>query len=149
MMNLRVRINEQLQQKLEEAAKTATFRNFGHAMAAIRKTAQGSIERAAKEPRQNASRKRKRRRAVPTIPSPPGSPPRTRRGQLKRAIRFDVTETSAVAGPIHTIVGESAAAHEFGGTYKGAEYPERKFMGPALEQNVSRFAESWRSSIGE
>lgn len=148
MIGLRASINEHLQRKLKEASEKAAYRNFGHAAASIRKDVQQTIERAPRQPRSGGGRKRKRRAAA-TIASPPGRPPRTRRGALRRAIRFDVSKTSTVVGPVHSIVGESGAAHEFGGQYKGAEYPERSFMGPALERNISRFADSWRGSIGE
>lgn len=125
------------------AVERATFRNLGHAAATIRNDAIGSIVQA-------------------EGPSRPGTPPHThtggltkkgkiRRGQLQRAITFDYSksERTAVIGPRATVVGTSGAAHEFGGVFKGQDYPVRAFMGPALERNLDRFAEDWRGSIGE
>ena len=118
--------------RVQDAADRSTFRNLGHAAASIRKTAIESI-------------------IVAEGPSEPGTPPHTRRRQLKRAIKFDHDKASqtAVIGPEASIVGEAGAAHEFGGEFRGAEYPERAFMEPALEANVDRFAEEWGGSIGQ
>lgn len=118
--------------EVKKAADSATFRNLGHGSAAIRRTAGESI-------------------AVAEGPSQPGTPPHTRRRQLKRAIRFDVDrqKQESVIGPIASLVGEAGAAHEFGGEFRGEEYDERAFMGPALEANEPRFAEEWQGSIGE
>lgn len=96
--------------------------------------------------------------------SPPGTPPNTRiriarsgknkgkrlSGQLERAIvyNFDRMSGSAVIGPRASFVGQSAAAHEFGGTFKGQDYPERPFMGPALDKTIPVFGNSFSSSIG-
>ncbi len=115
-----------------KAAKKAAFRNFGHAAASIRKT---------------ASRKIKKRKGA----AKPGSPPHThKRIFLRRALRFAVFRdgTGAVIGPRHSLVGRSARAHEFGGDYEGAVYPARPFMGPSLEENLNRFANEWKGSIG-
>ena len=113
-----------------EAANRAAFKNFGHAAARIRKDAIESI-------------------IVSPVASMLGTPPHTRRKQLRNAITFDSNEFGAVIGPRYSVAGESGSAHEFGGEYKGAHYPERAFMGPALENNLDRFASEWRGSIGE
>lgn len=115
--------------EVAKAAEKAAFKNFGHAAARIRKDAAESIQRSAQA-------------------SMPGAPPHTRRGHLKRAFRFDRTKDDAVIGPRGSIVGESASAHEFGGQYKGQQFPERPFMGPALEKNLPRFADDWAGSLG-
>ena len=104
---------EDTTKRVADAAEKAAFRNFGHAAASIRKDAIASIEKA---PHGQASE--------------PGTPPHTRRGQLPRAIRYDATKDGAIVGPVASLVGESGAAHEFGGTYKGQDYPERPFMEP-------------------
>lgn len=118
--------------RVQDAADQATFRNLGHAAASIRKTAIEEI-------------------IVAEGPSDPGTPPHTRRRQLKRAIKFDNDKASqtAVIGPEYSIVGEAGAAHEFGDEFRGANYPERAYMGPALEANEERFASDWLGSIGE
>lgn len=130
-------------QPVIKAADRAAFKNLGHAAATIRNDAIGSIIQA-------------------EGPSLPGRPPHThtggltkkgkvRRGELQRAITFDYSkqEKTAVIGPRKSVVGLSGAAHELGGDFKGQDYPERAFMGPALQRNLDRFAEDWRGSIGE
>lgn len=121
---------ESLFPNVAKAAALAEFRSLGHAAATIRRDAAQSIDRSAN-------------------PSEPGEPPHTRRGQLKRAFRFDVSEESAVVGPMLSMVGESAAAHEFGEEYKGQSFPERPFMAPALDRALPRFLRDWQGSIGE
>lgn len=68
--------------------------------------------------------------------SRPGSPPTTKRGALRRAIRYRVTSDreAVLIGPTYSKVGEVGAAHEHGERYKGQVYPERPFMGPALDE---------------
>lgn len=126
--------------RVAQATEKAKFRNLGHALARIRKDAVASIEPSDE-------------------PSPPGSPPHTRKrisrkgnvvkGHLQRAIVYKVEGDSGVVGPRESIVGESGQAHEFGGKYKGGDYPERAFMGPALDRNLDNFASTWGGSIGE
>jgi len=72
------------------------------------------------------------------------------KGQLPRAIVYDNDKESdtAVIGPRESVVGTSGEAHEFGGDYKGQDFPERPFMGPALDKNIDRFASSFAGSIG-
>lgn len=130
-------------QRVKEAAEKATYKNLGHAAASIRKRAIESI--------------------VPAEgPSAPGTPPHTRPGrvskktgkarpgQLQRAIVYkqDRAAQDVVVGPRHSVVGESAKAHEFGGAYRDETFPERPFMGPALDQNLDRFGPSFAGSIG-
>ena len=131
MFGLTFQLDDQTN-RAKDAAEKTSFRNLGHAAASIRKTAIESI-------------------IVAEGPSEPGTPPHTRRRQLKRAIKYDVDKAaeSALIGPEASIVGEAGAAHEFGGEFRGEEYPERPFMEPALEANVDRFASEWAGSIGE
>jgi phage gpG-like protein len=131
MFGLTVQLDDQTS-RVQDAAEKAAFRNLGHAAASIRKTAIDEI-------------------IVAEGPSDPGTPPHTRRRQLKRAIKYDLDQAaeSALIGPEASIVGEAGAAHEFGGEFRGEDYPERPFMGPALETNVDRFASEWAGSIGE
>jgi phage gpG-like protein len=106
-------------QRVAEAAARGTLRALQKAAFAIFRSAQESIERDAK-------------------PAAAGEPPHSRAGQLPRAIRYDVDKAAeaAVIGPRASLVGTSAEAHEFGGAYKGAEYPARPFMVPALQRNL-------------
>jgi phage gpG-like protein len=115
--------------RVESAAKRAQFESLRHAAASIRIDVQQSIEKSSES-------------------SSPGDPPHSRRGQLKRSIVFDAGPDEAIVGPRFSVMGESAGAHEFGGEYKGEDYPERPFMLPALERNQDRFASSWSGSIG-
>lgn len=68
--------------------------------------------------------------------SQPGQPPTTRRGLMRRAVRYEVAadRKSVVIGPVASMVGTAGQAHEFGGRYKGGDYPIRPFMGPALQE---------------
>lgn len=116
--------------RVREAAEKAARRAFAKAAYRIFRDAQSSIERS-------------------TNPSPPGEPPHTRRGQLKRAIRYDATKDGAVIGPVASMVGTAGEAHEFGGGYRGQDYPERPFMGPALERELDNFAGEFTGSIGQ
>lgn len=117
--------------KVLKAKDDAAFRNFGHAAASISKDVKSTLETAAG-------------------PSAPGTPPHTHRGAfLRRAVRFAADKEGAVIGPMASVVGEAGAAHEFGGDYKGTDFPERPFMEPALDRAVPRFAGEWRGSIGE
>ena len=143
MFDFKVTIQAEGFDKLLAAERKASADNLAHAAAAIRKTEIESIHFG-----QDASE--------------PGTPPHThgrrltrkgkpRKGQLQRAILFDVDKTAlyAVIGPRFSVVGTSAAAHEFGGEYKGEQYPARPFAEPALENNLDRFLHEWQYSIGE
>lgn len=80
--------------------------------------------------------------------SMPGQPPTTRRGLLRRAIRYSVAsdKRSVVVGPVYSIVGTAGAAHEFGGRYKGQRYPKRPFMGPALTEALPQIGPTYKIS---
>jgi len=68
----------------------------------------------------------------------PGEPPTTRRGLMRKAIRYELAadKKSVVIGPAASIVGTAGQPHEHGGRYKGESYPERPFMGPALQEAI-------------
>jgi hypothetical protein len=116
--------------KVAKAARRGSIQSLGHAGAALRLTARRSIRRNARA-------------------SAPGSPPHTRKGRLKRAIKYAVDKAlpSVVIGPDKAIVGTSAAAHEHGGRYRDEHYPRRPFMGPALEKIKDRLPPMWAGSI--
>ncbi len=113
---------------VKTAAEKAAFRNLGHAAASISRDAKSTIEKS-------------------TEASQPGRPPHSRRGKLKRGIRFAYDKASAIIGPMFSAVGTSVEAHEFGRAYKGDKFPERPFMGPALQRAIPRFAQGWKSSV--
>jgi hypothetical protein len=117
-------------QRVNDAAKKASFKSLNHAGAAIRLTARRSIRRNKK-------------------PSRKGTPPHTRKGQLKRSLRYSVNRDkgSVIIGPNYTMVGRSGMAHEFGGKYYGRDYPERSFMGPALKKMEKKIPKIWSDSV--
>ena len=83
-------------------------------------------------------------------PSRPGEPPHTRRQRrLSRAIKYAADAEGAVIGPMASKIDQAGQAHEFGGRYKGGEYPERPFMWPALEKQADSFAGEFAGSIGQ
>ncbi len=118
--------------EVAKAAKRASAKVLGKSAGRIRKAEVRSFQRSAG-------------------PSTPGSPPNTRKGLARQAVRFDVDRENleAVIGPRASVIGEAMAAHEFGEEYRGSQYPERPFAGPALEENAPLFAEDFRGSIGE
>jgi hypothetical protein len=119
--------------KIEAAASRAQFENLRHAGFRISKDAKASIKKS-KEP------------------SDKGEPPTTRgKGghNLRGAIFVDSEKDSVIIGPRASFVGDAGEAHEFGKTRKGDQFDERPFMGPALAENVDRFASDWHGSIGE
>jgi len=83
-------------------------------------------------------------------PSQPGQPPTTRRGVLRRAIRYAVYDNKkgAVIGPEASRVDVSARPHELGGSYKGQSFLPRPFMHPALKLAAPRFAGSFKGKLG-
>ena len=91
------------------------------------------------------------RRKVKTSknPSPPGSPPHSGTGALKRGLLFGVDRSrqSVVIGPSERFIGTSMAAHEFGGDYKKERYPKRPLMGPSLKDSTPRLAKFWQDAV--
>jgi hypothetical protein len=119
-------------QVVQQAADDAQFRTLRRAGFAISKSAKASIIKSPDA-------------------APPGEPPTTRgkgRHNLRGAIFVDASADDVIIGPRHTYVGDSGEAHEFGKSRKGDDFAERSFMGPALEENVPRFAQDWRGEIG-
>jgi hypothetical protein len=133
--------------KVRKATNRATFENLTHAAAAIRLTARRSIKKAPKARGRDAQGRF--RGGGKTQPSPPGKPPHTRKGQIKRAILYSVERKAgrAFIGPTYEAMGMSASAHEFGGRFRGQRYRARPFMGPALKENVPRLPRMWAGSV--
>jgi phage gpG-like protein len=142
MIGAAVKIVNHTQTVVKQLQKESV-RLVGHAAASLRKRAVESIK-----PAEGASE--------------PGEPPHTRPGkvsrktgkarpgQLQRAIVYahDKRANVAVIGPRASVVGESAAAHEFGGEFRGEDYPERPFMTPAVEETEEAFGNSFAGSLG-
>ena len=91
------------------------------------------------------------RRKVHTSPnpSPPGTPPHSKTGALKRGILFGVEkhERTVLIGPSVRFVGQSMTAHEFGGKYRRERYPKRPLMGPSLKESTPHLASFWRDAV--
>jgi len=117
---------------LGAAIRHAAFKNLREAAYAIRMSAVQSIKR-----------KRDKKKA-----SPPGTPPFTHVGYLRRAVWYQATNYRAIIGFDPAIIGMVAATHEHGLREDGRSYPKRPTMEPALRANVDRFHRSWRNSIG-
>jgi hypothetical protein len=118
--------------RVKKAAKKAEFKNLGHAGATIRRIASRSIRMGKK-------------------PSASGTPPRTRKGALRKSILYAVDESkgSVIVGPSADLVGPVGGTHERGGPFRGGRYPARPFMVPALEKVIPQIPEMWRDSIRE
>ena len=116
--------------KVSAAAKRANITNLGHAGAAIRLAARHSIRKA-------------------KGPSTPGTPPHTRKGRIRNAIKYALTpgKQSVVIGPDAEVAADSGAAHEFGGRFRQENYDKRPFMGPALEKTKDRLPRMWAGSV--
>jgi hypothetical protein len=116
--------------KIRRAAQKGSIQSLGHAGAAIRLTARRSIRKSPKA-------------------SAPGSPPHTRKGRLRNAIKYAVQKTvqSVLIGPDYAVAADSGRAHEFGGHFRREDYPRRSFMGPALEKTKDRLPAFWAGSV--
>lgn len=82
-------------------------------------------------------------------PSPPGSPPHSKTGALKKGILFGLEKknSSVLIGPSDRFVGASASAHEFGGKYKKERYPKRPLMGPSLKESIPQLTKLWQDAV--
>ncbi|MHB1158233.1 MAG: hypothetical protein ACYC26_15520 [Phycisphaerales bacterium] len=89
-------------------------------------------------------------------PSPPGSPPSSHTGLLKKFIYFgyDPSKRSVVIGPVRlSEQGRGEAPHllEYGGVWrigkKVAHYSPRPFMRPAFEHEKPKLPAMWAGSI--
>lgn len=138
---------EEKTKAVEQAVEKASYRNFRHAAASIRKHAMESIKEANKVQGRNKRGRFTSKKSYKA--SPPGTPPYTRgkRKKLKKGILYQADAFGAIIGPSRRITGTSGVPHEFGGAYKGSKFPQRPFMSPALRANLSRFAGSWRNSV--
>jgi hypothetical protein len=118
--------------------------------------------------------KRSLRKRKSGAPSPPGQPPRSRTGLLRRSIYYaaDLRKRSVVIGPVRLSKGDDAPElHEYGGTAKRrfvlkrnprtgklepryrakakprtVRYEPRPFMGPAAERTRQRLPEFWAAA---
>ena len=119
--------------RLKAKAKAANIRSLGKVAAYVRTTARRLIRRQGKKGK----------------PSSPGQPPKTKAGKMKDAILFSVNEfkDEAIVGVAKSRFGEAGKAHEHGGKFRGADYPKRPTMGPALEKSTDILPSFWQSSL--
>lgn len=85
--------------KVRTRQEAGTVESLGHAGALTRKIVQHSIRRSKK-------------------PAAPGQPPKTRKGQLRKSILYDVDKQadSVIIGPSANLISRIGSSHEFGGT---------------------------------
>lgn len=96
MIDFHGKTSDEIKELLRKA-RAATFKNLGHAGAALRRAAQRKIRRS-------------------KDPSEVGTPPHTARGALKNSILYAVEgERGVVIGPSVNLISDVAAAHEHGG----------------------------------
>lgn len=120
---------------------TATRRVLSRFGAFVRRTARSSI--------------RKRKKA-----SPPGKPPSSHTGLLKKFIFFgyEPAKRSVVIGPVRLSQngrGEAPSLLEYGGAMKMERRGKRKrakvrprpFMGPAMDKEEPKLPAMWRDSV--
>ena len=129
---------EKVLRKLSQEDKRAMFRIGAYA----RKVARSSIKRRGKRTRLGASKA--------------GTPPHTKFGALKNAIRFWAEERSVIIGPARSAIGQVGAIHEHGEKAKVksynpeqmnlASYPKRPFMKPAMDETLQRLPTFWEKS---
>jgi len=103
------------------------------------------LYRAAAYVRTTARRSIRRRKS----PSAPNSPPSTRTGRLKKAIRFYVDQARGLAlvGPSVDVVGPAGAEHEHGGQWRDEHFAPRPYMGPAYELTRPKLPDFYRQSF--
>lgn len=141
--------------KVIRKARQESFKNLGHAGAALRKAASRKIKKAPMRVVRGADGKPVKDDSGKSVkearPSSPGSPPHyTRKGpNLKRAILFKVQrqQERVLIGPAFSMVGASASAHEHGGRFGDETFPQRSFMGPTLQEEMPRIPAMWRGVV--
>lgn len=72
------------------------------------------------------ARRKIRRRKDPALCSPPGQPPFTHTGALKKSIVFGAGMESVVIGPTFSEIGRIGHTHEFGGAEPAKRSRKRK-----------------------
>lgn len=125
---------------------------------AVDKARRESLSKAGAFVRQAARTSLRKRKGT----SPPGRPPHSHTGTLRRWIRFvyDRDSNSVVVGPARlNKPGDAPHALEFGGTTTVARRRQdrldtrrvriarRPYMGPALEKEAPKFPKLWANSV--
>jgi hypothetical protein len=145
MFGMGVKIEDSTK-RVEDAAGRAALATHRQGAHAIMEDARKSI---VKRPTSSGRDTKGRFKAVGAkTAAPAGKPPYTKRGLIRRAIRYAADREGAVIGTIASQIGTAGSPHELGGEYKGATFEQRPFMLPALQQNLTRIAGDWAGSIG-
>jgi len=106
-------------QSVKRAAGRAEIKTYQQAGRMIYRIARNSI----------------RRKKNPKAHSPPGKPPFTHTGALKRSIRFAATDKNVIVGATVSEIGLVANLHEFGGHRK-------------KKKRTTKYRNNWRLQIG-
>ena len=104
--------------RIQNAAKKATFKNLGQAAANIRNAARWSMKRSEK-------------------PAAVGDPVHTKTGRAKTAVLFAAEKDSAVIGFAASIIGTGMEGHEMGGRVSGAKRFSRNVRSCGLPFSVT------------
>lgn len=91
----------------------------------------------------------KRAVAISPVPAAPGKPPHSRAGLLKRGLLFGVEKSrmAVLVGPAYSFIGLSMTAHEYGGRFRGRQYPARPLMWPTLQGTAKQLPSIWKDCI--
>jgi len=76
------------------------------------------------------------------LPSPPGTPPRQRSGELMGSIGHARDGQSAIVGPGTRAVYPKV--HEYGLEFGGRHFPQRPYMRPALSNTRHEFPKKFK-----
>lgn len=83
-------------------------------------------------------------------PNPPGGKVKSRYRVLKSAMAFNVDDdrgTFTVGTSARDSAPNLAGTHEFGGEFRGRNYPARPFMRPGLEASLPKLPEKWKNIL--
>ncbi len=124
---------------------------------AVDKAKRGVLSKAGAFIRTTAKRSIRTRKGA----APPGKPPHSHKGTLKRLIYFgyDKSSDSVIVGPVGFPRSRAPNVLEFGGKVtrvrrrrgtrvrEKATYESRPYMGPALEKERPQLARIWAGSV--
>jgi hypothetical protein len=151
MMGLVIKTNDDfvgLTRLSRKQTKQALYKSAGY----VRTTAKNSIKYASwkrqlkQAKKEQGSLSRDEYLAIRYAPSKPGTPPNTHTGQLPKSIAFAASDRAGtfVVGPKRSDIAEIGHVHEFGGKFRGRNYPARPFMRPALVKSEAVIRENFR-----
>ena len=153
MITVRCKKIEWQPQELVAKVKKKRIESLGHFGGKVRLTAQRSIimmGAARKEPKGAKARARWLEEIRKRPHSPPGSPPYTHTGTLRKSIAYAVAsdKSSVVIGPNAADMDQVGGLHEFGGVrFSREHYAARPYMGPALDKIIPEIPRYWLASI--